>query len=290
MSVMPSSSRGVWCQCLVNHKGLLLSLLCCQTGVAQQQGTWALPWVQGALDAAAAAAAAKDTTRHAQQQQQLHLAALNYQARQGFAERRLQAAAAKRQAQQQAKEAALQTRLAAAAAVAPAAVTADAWGIDGAKLEQLLLPPLHGLPSYTQLEDPMPAYIKAASDYRACIDARVQTGEAVCCVCARYLPLVTKDKGAVLPKARDPCHKGWHEVPDADIPGKQVLVTAEYLGNDANGVAIPRHTPELPRVGLTTYTIGNIAYCLEPAGIVNTNGEPCCPHNTLKWSHLLVCR
>jgi hypothetical protein len=252
--------------------------------------------VQGKLYAAAAAAAAKDTARHAQQQQQLNLAALNYQVRQQaraassvLAERRLQAAAAKRQAQQQAKEAALQTRLA-AAAVAPAAVTTNAWGIDGEKLEQLLLPPLHGLPSYTQLEDPMPAYIKAASDYRACIDARLQTGEAVCCVCARYLPLVTKDKGAVLPKARDPAHKGWHEVPAADIPGKQVLVTAEYLGNDANGVAVPRHTPELPRVGLTTYTIGNIAYCLEPAGIVSVNGEPCCPHNTLKWSHLLVCR
>ena len=123
----------------------------------------------------------------------------------------------------------------------------------------------------------MPAYIKAASDYRAChrsmIDVRVQTEEAVCCVCARYLPLVTKDKGAVLPKARDPSFKAWHEVPAAEIPGKDVLVTAEHLGNDANGDPIPHHTPELPRVGLTTYTIGRITYCLEPAGIVNTNGE-----------------
>jgi hypothetical protein len=227
-----------------------------------------------------------------------HTAAAAKAARNQERESRMQSAAQERLARAHTAAAAKagrnQARLAAAVAAVGAATSAaaaaDAWGVDGKNLKQLLLPPLQGLPSYTQLEDPMPAYIKAASDYRACIEARMQTGEAVCCVCARYLQLVTKDKGAVLPKARDPAHKAWHEVPAADIPGKQVLVTAEYLGNDANGVAIPRHTPEMPRVGLTTYTIGNIAYCLEPAGIVSVNGEPCCPHNTLKWSHLLVCR
>jgi hypothetical protein len=51
-----------------------------------------------------------------------------------------------------------------AAAASPAQPTADAWRVDGKNLKELLLPQLHGLPSYTQLEDPMPAYIKAASD------------------------------------------------------------------------------------------------------------------------------
>ena len=261
----------------------MLGVVCCglaglravdvATGRMQQQQTAAAKR-NAQLQAAAAAVSAQMQQRESSMQSaaQEHLA-------------RAHTAAAAKAARNQARLA-----VAAVGAATSAAAAADAWGVDGKNLKELLLPLLHGLPSYTQLDDPMPAYIMAASDYRACIDARVQTGEAVCCVCARYLPLVTKDKGAVLPKARDPCHKGWHEVPDADIPGKQVLVTAEYLGNDANGVAIPRHTPELPRVGLTTYTIGNIAYCLEPAGIVNTNGEPCCPHNTLKWSHLLVCR
>jgi hypothetical protein len=189
--------------------------------------------LQAQLQAGAAAAAG----RAAQQAYRLHRAA--------------NAAATHRLERQNANALARQSRIAAVAAAAatPAAPTTDAWSIDGKRVKELLLPQLHGLPSYTQLEDPMPAYIKAASDYRACIDARVQTGEAVCCVCARYLPLVTKDKGAVLPKARDPCRKAWHEVPAEDIPGKQVLVTAEHLGNDANGVAIPRHTPELPSVG-----------------------------------------
>lgn len=121
----------------------------------------------------------------------------------------------------------------------------------------------------------MPAYAKAASDFRACVDARVQLGQAVCCVCARYLPLITKDKGAMLPKARDPAYRAWHEVPATDIPGKEVLVTAEFLGLDSAGNAVPPHTPELPRAGLTTHTIAGITYCLEPAGIVATNGECC---------------
>jgi hypothetical protein len=92
-------------------------------------------------------------------------------------------------------------------------------------------------------------------------------------VCARYLPLVTKDKGATLPAALDPSHKPWHEVPAADIPGKEVLVTAEHLGLDAAGHAIPLHTAELPRAGLTRFTIAGVSYCLEPAGIVQANGE-----------------
>lgn len=60
---------------------------------------------------------------------------------------------------------------------------ADPWQTDGAKLQGMLVPPLHGLPSYTQMEDPMPAYMQAASDFRTCVDARLQLGTAVCCVC-----------------------------------------------------------------------------------------------------------
>jgi hypothetical protein len=87
--------------------------------------------------------------------------------------------------------------------------------------------------------------------------------------------LVTKDRGAILPDALNPLHKPWYEVPAADIPGKEVLVTAAHLGRDASGNTAAQHTPELPRVGLTTYTIDDVSYCLEPAGITNTHGKQC---------------
>lgn len=148
---------------------------------------------------------------------------------------------------------------------------ADPWSVDGPVLQELLLPPLAELPRHTAQDDPMPTYMAAAAQYRACVSTRAQL-DSVCSVCAQYLPLVTKGKGPTLPAALDPAHRWWHEVPVADIPGKEVLVTAEHLGVDATGNPIAAHTPELPRAGLTTYSFGGVTYCLEQAGIVQHNG------------------
>jgi hypothetical protein len=183
-------------------------------------------------------------------------------------QRRQQLAVARQQARQQA-------RLAAVGSATNAATVTEScpWERDGVAVQKLLLPPLHGLPSNTQQEDPMPAYIEAATQFRTCVDARIQKGEAVCCVCARYLPLVTKDKGPSLPAASAAGQPYWQEVPAGDIPGKELLLTADHLGCDTDGNNIMPHSPELPRVGLTTYVIEGKSYCLEEAGIVRGNGE-----------------
>jgi hypothetical protein len=220
------------------------TVCCCFAGRAQQS----MPW--GANGQAHLQAAALDRQRW------------------------LEAAAAAATERQRIKQQQFDTRLAGAGAAADAAggrpdLISDQWNRDGPLLQQLLLPPLKGLPSYTNDADPMPAYIKAAMDFRTCVDARVQKGLAICCVCARYLPLVTKDKGSTLASTQQP----WQEVPAGRLPGKELLLMADCLGSTADGEAVAAHTPELPRVGLTTCSIDGKTYCLESAGIATVNGE-----------------
>jgi hypothetical protein len=113
-----------------------------------------------------------------------------------------------------------------------------------------------------------------------------------------------KGQGGCAAESSRPAHKAWHEVPAADIPGKQVLVTSKHLGNDANGAAIPRHTPELPRVGLTTYPLATLpTVWSQPASSLSTVSShasllsvempighcfPCFNHNSRCWQCLCV--
>lgn len=156
---------------------------------------------------------------------------------------------------------------------------------DAAILEDFMLPRLAGLPSYTKMEDPMPYYLQAARAFRACVQHRIQDGKAVCCVCARLLPLIVKNGGPVLPNATaavpDASSRGWHEVPPPSIPNKHLLVTKEFLPQDAD-VALYGPSAAMPREGLTRYTIAEVDYCLDPDGITtDAEGKPQQPRGSM---------
>jgi hypothetical protein len=102
--------------------------------------------------------------------------------------------------------------------------------------QNFLLPLLHGLPTYTEMEDPTPIFAQAGVDFRQCVQHRLQDGTAGCAVCSRKLPLLTKDGGAALPMAKaaaaDPTRVPWHETPTISIPNKHLLSSNLTTEND----------------------------------------------------------
>jgi hypothetical protein len=140
--------------------------------------------------------------------------------------------------------------------IKPAAVNdIDIATKDVQDLSALLLAPVLELLHHTSKEDPLPDMLQAALQLRACIKHRCQHGKAVCAVCGRYLPLLTKGAGKAQEQAT------WDSMPVLEIPHLQLLA--------ANG---PK-TEEMPRHALTTVTINGAVYCLEPAGITVPPGE-----------------
>jgi hypothetical protein len=125
------------------------------------------------------------------------------------------------------------------------------------------VPELIGLPSYTQHEDTLPSAVAAADAFRTCINAKVPRHDKVCAVCARHLPLVTKNDG------RTPTTQQWTQIAAADIPHKELLLAE--LPDDSHH---PRPDVEAaPRHALTTVVIDDKTYCKEPAGFVNNQGR-----------------
>jgi hypothetical protein len=140
--------------------------------------------------------------------------------------------------------------------IKPAAVNdIDIATKDVLDLSTLFLPPVLELPHHKSKEDPLPGLLQTAEQLRTCIKHRCQHGEAVCAVCGRYLPLLTKGAGKAQEQAT------WDSMPVLEIPHLQLLA--------ANG---PK-TEEMPRHALTTVTIDGAVYCLEPAGITVPPGE-----------------
>lgn len=107
-------------------------------------------------------------------------------------------------------------------------------------LRNLILPPPASLPKYTDTGDPHEFFVSEAQKLRACLEHRVQKPCNVCAVCARYLPLVTKEAGPASQQVR------WTEVPVREITNLHLL--------RSDG---PK-TEEMPRVALTTVSVDGI--------------------------------